>query len=165
MEGQLRCRAVWGEHRISSPQQPARVETEAQAPTGSETQALAERRAAFRPRLKTKTESLNLKLHQQKSRSSAPDGCFLLKGAGLAGPVSHRLLSWRRGSVSSLSPVGVAGGPALTAVTARAYPGLWAEPALASSAWCCSGMKTATKRATITVHAPNRKGGPGMSNF
>lgn len=26
-----------------------------------------------------------------------------------------------------------------------------------------SGMKTATRKATTTVHAPKRKGGPGMS--
>lgn len=67
--------------------------------------------------------------------------------------------------MSSVSPVGVARGPVLTAVTARAYPDLWAEPAWLSSGWRCSGMKMATKTANKTVQAPNRKGGPGMSEF
>lgn len=30
---------------------------------------------------------------------------------------------------------------------------------------CCVGMKTATRRANTTVHAPNRKGGPGITDF
>lgn len=67
--------------------------------------------------------------------------------------------------MSSVSPVGVARGPVLTAVTARAYPDLWAEPAWLSSDWRRSGMKMATKTANKTVQAPNRKGGPGMSKF
>lgn len=67
--------------------------------------------------------------------------------------------------MSSTSPVGVARGLVLTAVTARAYPDLWAEPAWLSSNGCRSGMKMATKRANTTVQAPNRKGGPGMSSF
>lgn len=67
--------------------------------------------------------------------------------------------------MSSVSPVGMARGPVLTAVTVRAYPDLWAEPVWLSSDGCCSGMKMATKIANKTVQAPNRKGGPGMSSF
>lgn len=34
-----------------------------------------------------------------------------------------------------------------------------------SSSCRCVGMKTATSRASRTAHAPNRKGGPGMTDL
>lgn len=75
------------------------------------------------------------------------------------------LLSCRSGSMSSVSLVGVARGLAFGACAAAVQLDLRAEPVLASANRWCSGMKTATRRANKTAHAPNRKGGPGMTDF
>ena len=66
--------------------------------------------------------------------------------------------------MSSVSLVGVARGPALGACAATAQLDLREEPGLTSASRRCSGMKMATRRANRTVQAPNRKGGPGMSD-
>lgn len=75
------------------------------------------------------------------------------------------LLSCRSGSMSSGSLVGVARGLAFSACAAAVQLDLWVEPVLVSDNRWCSGMKMATRRANKTAHAPNRKGGPGMTDF
>lgn len=83
------------------------------------------------------------------------------RAAGLA--VGHMLLSWRSGSMSSVSLVGVARGLAFRACAATGPLDFRAEPVLALANLWCSGIKMATRRANKTAQAPNRKGGPGMS--
>lgn len=67
--------------------------------------------------------------------------------------------------MSSASLVGVARGLALRACAVEVLLDLRVEQVLMSANRWWSGMKTATRRANKTAHAPNRKGGPGMTDF
>lgn len=80
-------------------------------------------------------------------------------------PTSHMTLSCSSGSRSSVSLMGTARGLPFWACVAELLPALLAVQVLTSASWWRSGMKKATTKANMTLHAPKRKGGPGTTSF